>query len=353
MAGPSPGSVALSGQGTSLRAYVLTRLGLAIPTVLILLTLVFLLMRVAPGDPITAALGGRVSAEELEQRRAAAGLDKPLLEQYVEYLGDALTLDLGTTINDDREVTSIIVENGSATMELTLVAFMIALVVGVSIGVLAGRYRDTSIDVGGRLFGIVVYAAPVFFTGFLAQLFFAGGVLDILPSSGRTSPVVEFELDKVTHLYLIDSLIGGSWSDFWDVFTHLILPAVTLGLLISGVLIRLVRVNLLQTMRGDYVEAARARGVSERRVVINHALRNAMVPVVTVAGLQFAILLGGAVLTEQTFNWPGIGAELIRYLNERDYIAVQGIITIFALAVVLISLVIDLINAFIDPRVRY
>ena len=343
----------MSGHGTSLRSYVLTRLGLAIPTVLILLTLVFLLMRVAPGDPITAALGGRVSAEELEQRRAAAGLDKPLLEQYVEYLGDALTLDLGTTINDDREVTSIIVENGSATMELTLVAFMIALVVGVSIGVLAGRYRDTSIDVGGRLFGIVVYAAPVFFTGFLAQLFFAGGVLDILPSSGRTSPVVEFELDKVTHLYLIDSLIGGSWPDFWDVFTHLILPAVTLGLLISGVLIRLVRVNLLQTMRGDYVEAARARGVSERRVVINHALRNAMVPVVTVAGLQFAILLGGAVLTEQTFNWPGIGAELIRYLNERDYIAVQGIITIFALAVVLISLVIDLINAFIDPRVRY
>jgi len=343
----------LSGHGTSLRSYVLTRLGLAIPTVLILLTLVFLLMRVAPGDPITAALGGRVSAEELEQRRAAVGLDKPLLEQYVEYLGDALTLDLGTTINDDREVTSIIVENGSATMELTLVAFMIALVVGVSIGVLAGRYRDTSIDVGGRLFGIVVYAAPVFFTGFLAQLFFAGGVLDILPSSGRTSPVVEFELDKVTHLYLIDSLIGGSWPDFWDVFTHLILPAVTLGLLISGVLIRLVRVNLLQTMRGDYVEAARARGVSERRVVINHALRNAMVPVVTVAGLQFAILLGGAVLTEQTFNWPGIGAELIRYLNERDYIAVQGIITIFALAVVLISLVIDLINAFIDPRVRY
>ena len=332
---------------------MLTRLGLAIPTVLILLTLVFLLMRVAPGDPITAALGGRVPAEELEQRKEAAGLDKPLPEQYLEYLGDALTLDLGTTINDDRSVTSIIVENGSATLELTLAAFAVALVVGIPIGLLAGRYRDTPIDLGGRLFGIVVYAAPVFFTGFLAQLLFAGGVFDWFPSSGRVSPVVEFELDPVTHLYLIDSLIGGSWSDFWDVVTHLVLPAVTLGLLISGVLIRLVRVNLLQTMRGDYVEAARARGVSERRVVINHAFRNAMVPVVTIAGLQFAILLGGAVLTEQTFNWPGIGAELIRYLNERDYIAVQGIITVFALAVVLISLVIDLVNAFIDPRVRY
>jgi peptide/nickel transport system permease protein len=332
---------------------VLTRLALAIPTVLILLTLVFLLMRVAPGDPITAALGGRVSAEELEQRQEAAGLDKPLLEQYVEYLGDAFTLDLGTTINDDRPVSSIIVENGSATLELTIAAFLVAVVVGVSIGLIAGRYRDTPVDLGGRLFGIVVYAAPVFFTGFLAQLFFAGGVLDILPSSGRASPVVEFELDKVTHFYLIDTIVALDWDQFWDVFTHLILPAVTLGLLISGVLIRLVRVNLMQTMQGDYVEAARARGISERRVVINHAFRNALIPVVTIAGLQFAILLGGAVLTEQTFNWPGIGAELIRYLNERDYIAVQGIITVFALAVVVISLVIDLVNAFIDPRVRY
>jgi peptide/nickel transport system permease protein len=332
---------------------VLTRLALAIPTVLILLTLVFLLMRVAPGDPITAALGGRVSAEELEQRQEAAGLDKPLLEQYVEYLGDAFTLDLGTTINDDRPVSSIIVENGSATLELTIAAFLVAVVVGVSIGLIAGRYRDTPVDLGGRLFGIVVYAAPVFFTGFLAQLFFAGGVLDILPSSGRASPVVEFELDKITHFYLIDTIVALDWDQFWDVFTHLILPAVTLGLLISGVLIRLVRVNLMQTMQGDYVEAARARGISERRVVINHAFRNALIPVVTIAGLQFAILLGGAVLTEQTFNWPGIGAELIRYLNERDYIAVQGIITVFALAVVVISLVIDLVNAFIDPRVRY
>jgi peptide/nickel transport system permease protein len=339
-------------QGNSLRAYVLTRLALAIPTVLILLTIVFLLMRVAPGDPISAALGGRVSPEELETRREAAGLDEPLLKQYLAYLGNTFTLDLGTTINDDREVTSIITENGTATLELTLVAFAIALIVGISIGLLAGRYRDTPIDLGGRLFGIVVYAAPVFFTGFLAQYFFSDQ-LGWLPSSQRASPVVEFELDKITHFYLIDTVITGNWDAFWDVVKHLILPAVTLGLLISGVLIRLVRVNLLQTMQGDYVESARARGIPERRVVINHAFRNAMVPVVTVAGLQFAILLGGAVLTEQTFNWPGIGAELVRYLNERDYIAVQGIITIFALAVVLVSLLIDLINAFIDPRVRY
>jgi peptide/nickel transport system permease protein len=338
--------------GTSLRAYVLTRLALAIPTVLILLTLVFLLMRVAPGDPITAALGGRLPQEELEQRREAAGFDRPILTQYAEYLGDVATLDLGTTLTDNRTVTSIIVDNGSATLELSIAAFAVAILVGVPIGLLAGRFRDTPMDVGGRMFGIVVYAAPVFFTGFLAQLVF-GSELGWLPTSGRASPVTTFELDTPTHFYLIDSLVTGNFAAFEDVLLHLILPAVTLGLLVSGVLIRLVRVNLLQTMKGDYVEAARARGVTERRVVLHHAFRNALVPVVTVAGLQFAILLGGAILTEETFNWPGIGSELVRYLDERDYIAVQGIITIFALAVVAVSLLIDLINAFIDPRVRY
>lgn len=342
----------MSGGGTSLRAYVLTRIALAIPTVLVLLTMVFLLMRVAPGDPIQAALGGRVSAQELELRREAAGLDKPLVEQYFEYLGDAATFDLGTTLTEDRSVNSIIVDNGSATLELTMTAFAIALIIGIGIGLLAGRFRDTWIDLGGRLFGILVYAAPVFFTGFLAQLLFANA-LGWFPVSGRADPVTTATLDPITHLYLIDTLIRGDVDAFWDIVTHLVLPAVTLGLLVSGVLIRLVRVNMLQTMRGDYVEAARARGVGERRVVIHHAFRNALVPVVTVAGLQFAILLGGAVLTEETFNWPGIGSELIRYLDERDYVAVQGIITIFALAVVVISLLIDLINAAIDPRVRY
>ena len=337
---------------SSLRRYILTRLLLAIPTVFILLTLVFLLMRVAPGDPITASLGGKIPAEELEKRKEAAGFNDPIIVQYGEYLGDVARGDLGESLIDNRPVTSILKENGSATVELTVAAFLVALLVGVPIGLLAGRYRDTPIDVGGRMFGIIVYAAPVFFTGFLAQLVFAGE-LGWLPASGRASPLTTFDLNTTTNFYVIDSIINGDWSALEDVLEHLVLPAVTLGLLVSGVLIRLIRVNLLQTMRGDYIEAARARGLSERRVLINHAFRNAMVPVVTVAGLQFAILLGGAILTEETFNWPGIGSELVRYLDNRDYIAVQGIVTIFALAVVLVSLLIDVITAFIDPRVRY
>ena len=337
---------------TSLRSYALTRLALALPMVWILLTMVFLLLRVAPGDPISAALGGRLPPAQLEARREAAGYTKPLPLQYVQYLGDIATLDFGETIIDNRPVTQVIIQNGSATLELTLTAFLVALGVGIPIGLISGRFRDTPLDIAGRLFGIIIYAAPVFFLGFLAQIVFSQW-LDWFPSSGRASPVTSYDLDTPTNLFLVDSLIALDFDAFGDVLRHLVLPAVTLGLVIGGVFIRLVRVNVLQTLQGDYIEAARARGLSERNVVWHHAFKNALVPVITVIGLQVALLLGGAVLTEQTFNWPGIGSELIRYLNNRDYIAIQGIITFFALLVVAISLLIDLLNAWVDPRVRY
>ena len=337
---------------TSLRTYALTRLALALPMVWILLTMVFLLMRVAPGDPISAALGGRVPAEQLEERREQAGYDRPLIIQYLEYLGEIARLDFGETIVDRRPVTQVILQNGAATLELTLVALLVALAVGISVGLVSGRYRDTPIDVAGRLFGILIYAAPVFFLGFLAQLVFSQW-LGWFPSSGRASPETSFELESTTNLFLIDSLLTLDFNAFSDVLSHLVLPAVTLGLVIGGVFIRLVRVNVLQTLQGDYIEAARARGLPERNVVWSHAFKNALIPVITVIGLQVALLLGGAVLTEQTFNWPGIGSELIRYLNNRDYIAIQGIITFFALLVVFVSILIDLINAWVDPRVRY
>ena len=339
-------------QGTSLRTYALTRLALVLPMVLILLTFVFFLMRVAPGDPISSALGGRVPRSVIVQLKHKLGYDKPLYVQYGHYLGDIAHGKLGTSLTDSRSITGILKVNGAATLELTLAAMIVAIVVGVGVGLLAGRFRDTPIDVAGRFFGIFVYAMPVFFLGLLAQLFF-GSYLNWLPTSDQASPITQATMTTHSNILVLDAIIDGNWSALWDVLRHLVLPATTLGLVIGGIFIRLVRVNVIRTMKEDYIEAARARGLKERTVVFQHAFRNALVPVITVIGLQLALLLSGAVLTETTFNWPGIGQQLIHYLQNRDYPAVQGIIVVFALAVVVVSVVIDFVNAFIDPRIRY
>jgi len=335
----------------SLPRYILQRILLVIPMIWVILTLVFLVMRVAPGDPVSAALGGKLDPEQLAQRRHALGFDRPLIAQYWDYLSSVIHLDFGTTFSDNQPVLHVIRDNGGATLTLTVAAFLIALLVGIPLGLLAGRYRDSSPDALIRLFGILSYAAPVFFVGFLLQFYVAEPLG--LPTSGDASPITIFTVPTKTHILLVDAFLSGNTDAIEDVTKHLVLPAVTLGLVICGVFIRLVRVNLLQTMQADYVEAAEARGLKQRNVTWRHAFRNAMVPVITVIGLQFALLLGGAILTEQTFNWPGIGQKLVFYINNRDYGAVQGIVTFFAIAVVLISLLVDIVNALIDPRVRY
>ena len=336
----------------SLRGYVLVRIALMIPMVWVLLTVVFLMMRVAPGSPVSATLGGKLPPAEIAEREAALGFDRPLIVQYFDYLWDAVRFQFGTTVTDGQTIGSLIVENGGATLTLTVAALLVALVFGLPLGLIAGRYRETIPDAFIRIFAILGYAAPPFFVGLLAQLLFAKN-LDWLPASKMASPITQATAEVHTHILLIDLAIDGNWDGVWDVILHLILPATTLGMLVMGVFIRLVRVNVGQALGGDYVEAARARGVGERRVVSRHAFRNALVPVVTVMGLQAALLLGGAVLTEQTFSWPGLGTRLLQYLNSRDYIGVQGLITFFALIVVFISLIIDIVNALIDPRVRY
>jgi peptide/nickel transport system permease protein len=342
----------MASRSGSLPRYILQRVLLVIPMVWILLTMVFLLMRVAPGDPVSASLGGRLSEAAMDERRAALGLDRPLITQYLEYLGGVLRLDLGQTISDHRAITDIVVENGGATLTLSVAALLIALFIGIPAGLLAGRYRDSVGDVVIRVFGILTYATPVFFTGILVQLAVAeyGGTW---PTGGASSPITEFTVETRTHILLIDAMLMGDWGAVLEVLQYLLLPALTLALLICGIFIRLTRVNVLQTLQGDYVEAARARGIPEAKVVRSHAFRNALVPVVTVIGLEVALLLAGAVLTENTFTWPGIGSELLDYIELRDYAAVQGIVTVFALVVVLVSLLIDVITALIDPRVRY
>ena len=335
----------------SLPRYILQRTLLVIPMIWVILTLVFVVLRVAPGDPVSAALGGKLDQDALDQRREALGFNRPLIAQYWDYLMSVARLDFGKSFSDNQPVLEVIRDNGGATLSLTVAAFVVALLVGIPLGLIAGRFRDSVPDVVIRLFGILSYAAPIFFVGFLLQAYLAKPLG--LPTSGMASPITLFTVQPKTHILLIDVFLSGDSVAIEDVLKHLVLPATTLGLLICGVFIRLVRVSILQTMQSDYVEAAEARGLSRRKVTWRHAFRNALVPVITVIGLQFALLLGGAVLTESTFNWPGLGSKLVDYINERDYGAVQGIVTIFAVAVVLISLLVDIVNALIDPRVRY
>jgi peptide/nickel transport system permease protein len=332
--------------------YLIVRVALVIPMIWILVTLVFLLMRVI-GDPITAALGGRLTAEQIEERKAAAGLNGPILGQYWDYLRGILHFDFGHTLTDNRSITDIFVVNGAATLELAFWSLIVAFLIGIPLGRVAARYRDRLPDVGLRLFSIVVYAAPVFFLGLLFKLAFSPFGW---PVAGRSNIATELGLADVspkTHIIIIDAILWGDPTYIWDVLQHALLPALTLGLLTGGVFLRLVRINLIGTLNSDYVTAARARGIPERRVIGKHAFRNALVPVVTVMGMQIAMLLGGAVLTETTFEWQGLGYTLAQYLIKRDFVAVQGIVTLFALVVSIASLLIDVIVAFVDPRVRF
>lgn len=335
-----------------LARYLLLRLALIIPMMWLLVTMVFLLMRVI-GDPIQAALGGRFTPEQIAERRAAAGLDRPILTQYLEYLGGLFQGDFGRTISDNRAVSDILIKNGAATLELSCYALIVAFGIGIPFGRLAARRRDQWSDVVIRLGSILAYAAPVFFLGLLLKLAFTPFGW---PSSGRASTNTEIALQQVdpkTNIMLVDAILWGDPSFIWDVLQHAMLPAIALGLLTGGVFIRLVRVNMLQTLRMDYVTAARARGVSERRVLTRHAFRTALVPVVTVMGMQVALLLSGAILTETTFEWDGIGYQLSQYLIRRDFLAVQGIVTLIALLVGVMSFLIDVVVALVDPRVRF
>ena len=333
-----------------MRRYLVSRIAMTVPMLLILLTVVFLMLRVIPGDPIAATVGDRVSSEELESRRQAAGLNDPLIVQYGRYLLGAVTGDFGNPVTDRRSTVGVIADTVPASFELVVVAMFVAVGFGVAVGAIAGRLRDTPFDVAGRLFGIVSYAAPVFWVALIAQLYFSVG-LGWFPTGGRATG---FDAPAgVTGFYVLDSLLTRDMAALTTSLHHLVLPGVTLGLVFGGIFLRFVRVNMLQTLRADYVEAAHARGVSERRVVFRHAFKNAMVPVVTIAGLQFALLLGNSILTERVFSWPGLGNALLSFLGARDYVGVQGIITFYAVVVVAISLIIDVVNAAIDPRIRH
>ncbi len=334
--------------------FVLTRFLLIIPTVFILVTIVFFVMR-ATGDPISAAMGGRLTPEELQRRIHAAGYDRPLIVQYTDYLGDLLHGDLGTTLTDNQPVSAILAHYGAATFELAFLALIVALIVGIGLGRLAARRRDRAADAGIRTFAILCYATPVFFLGLVLKLIFAIW-LNVLPASGRSSLASEMQFSRLispTGFYIIDALQLGNMTVLADVLRHAVLPALALGLLTAGVFIRLVRTNVISTFNAGYVEAARSRGVSEKRLLNTHAWKPALIPIITVMGMQIALMLAGAVLTETTFEWKGLGFMLSQYLKARDFVAVQGIVILIAVIVAVVNFVVDVIAALIDPRVRY
>lgn len=351
------------GRTSSLSGYVVTRLLLSLPMLIILLTLVFVVLRVIPGDPVSALYGGRAPQEVVDRARAELGLDQPLYVQYADYMRgilvepllrlarlEAPTPDLGLSFRyTGQTVWSRVIAVLPGTIELTIYGMLVAIVVGILTGVVSGSKRDSPVDVGLRMYGIVAYVIPIFWLGLMLQLVFAVW-LGWLPPNGRMSGAFPAH---VTGLYTLDSLIEGDLAKFWDAVSHLILPSLALGIVISGLFTRVVRVNMLQTMQSDFVEAARARGIAERLVVYKHAFKNAMIPVVTVMGLQFALLFSGAVLTERVFNWPGMGTRLLVAITERDFPVIQGAIIVYAILVVAASLIIDILNAFIDPRIKY
>ncbi len=342
------------GLGSPLVRFIIVRFLLIIPTIFILVTMVFLLMRTI-GDPITAALGGRLSAAQLAERIEAAGYNRPLIVQYVEYIGQVATGNFGTAISDGRPVAQLLLTYGGATLELAFYALLVAFVVGIPLGMVAAYLRDRWPDAVLRVVAILFYATPVFFAGLLLKLVFSVW-LKVLPVAGRASTRTELQmakLDNRTGIYLIDAIQLGSPAAITDVLQHAVLPGLALGLLTAGVFLRLVRTNVIGTLSMDYVDAARSRGVSEFRLVRKHAYKPALIPIITVIGLQIAVLLGGAVLTETTFEWKGLGFKLAEYLSARDFVAVQGIVALLAVIVALSNFIVDILAAIIDPRVRY
>jgi len=320
---------------------------------LILLTVVFFVLRVIPGDPIAALFAGRAPPYVVEAVRHSLGLDQPYWVQYLTYLLQVFTGNLGTSIGEyfkGQSVLTVILQRLPATIELAIGAMLVATIIGVGTGLIAGVNRDKPVDVLVRLYGTIIFVVPIFWLGEILQLTFAVN-LGLLPAQGRFSG-----LDPpatITGLYTIDSLLQGRIDKFFISLQHLVLPCLTLGLVLSGFFSKTVRANLLRTVNSDYVEAAKARGISRGRIISQYAFKNALIPVITVLGLQFAILFAGAVLTERTFSWNGMGQLLLVSINSADYPMIQGVIIVYAFIIVIISVIIDIINGLIDPRVRY
>ncbi len=341
----------------TLKSYVVTRALLTIPMILLLVSIVFLIVRVLPGDPALLHFGKQVNPAALAATRHALGLDVPIYVQYFNYVVGLLQGNLGIAFSNEQPVAPQVLSAFPATLELSVCAMVVAVLVGVLLGVRSSRRYGSVEDTTIRTFGVVVYSIPVFFLGLILIAVFAIG-LHVLPSGGRMSTIIPygatiFGVHVQTGLYTVDSLLALNIQQFVDAVRHLILPSVALGLYISAVFLRITRSNMLEALGQEYVTAAKARGLKERTILYSYGLRNGLLPVLTIMGLEFAGLLGGAILTETTFAWNGIGTYIVNAITSRDYIAIQGAVVFFGILVAVVSLVVDILYAYLDPRIRY
>ena len=353
--------------------FILRRLLLSIPVLFGIIFLVFALARILPGDPCIAALGERATDAVCDAFNARYGLNDPIPTQFLNYLGDLASGDLGDSIRQGRPVAEILVERLPATLELTLFALLFAVVAGVGLGLISARRRNSPADVGTMVIANIGVSIPVFVLGLLLAFLFAvvlRGTPFALPPSGRLSagvnvlPLVEVwgmdalagfpraVLDFISNMYVVTALVTGQWGPLGDALKHLILPMIALGTIPMAIIARMTRSAMLDVLGLDYIRTARAKGASEPLVVRRHALRNALLPVVTVVGLSLGALLSGAVLTETIFNLAGLGRTLTEAIFGRDYIVVQALTLVTAVTYLIVNLVVDVLYAFIDPRIR-
>ena len=330
--------------------YVAKRILMVIPVMIGVSIIVFSLMRVFSPDPAPIVLGQHATQEKMDAWRDDNELNDPVLKQYFTYVKDALQGDLGTSYYTNTPVAAEIGARFPATIELALAAILFASTVGVFLGVLAAVKKNSVYDAGSTLFALVGVSIPIFWLGIMFIMFFSG-FLHLLPSGGRIN--VLLEPTDVTGFYVIDSILEQNWAALKDALWHIILPALTLGMYSMAIITRMTRSTMLDTLGQDYVRTARAKGITERKVIGKHALRNSMIPVITVIGLQFGALLGGALLTESVFSWPGIGKYTVDSIMKSDFPVVQGIVLLVAVVFVTVNLVADLMYAYLDPRIKY
>jgi peptide/nickel transport system permease protein len=321
-----------------------------IPVLLGVSIVVFFMVRAIPGDPAQIMLGQQATQEQVQQVTESMGLDKPIFVQYGLFLKDAIRGDLGDSIVTGRPVTTEVMVRLPATFELVAFAMLIAILVGVPVGVISAVRQYSLLDKTTSVLALTGISMPIFWLAMILVVIF-GVNLELLPFPGRLDPTIG--ITAITGLVLVDSLLTLNFAGFWDGLLHLIMPALALGTIPMAVIMRMTRSSMLEVMHEDYVRTARAKGVVPWRVVSKHALRNAMLPTITVIGLQVGLLMGGAIITETIFSWPGIGLYAYNSISTRDYASIQGVVLYGALLFVLVNLIVDVLYAILDPRVRY